>query len=116
MIDPAVKSKILEDLEQLPTDLQKRAQELVHELARQSRPVGKTGTYLRNFFGSIDEQSATQMERAIRESRILRDVKIAERQLAEGRGVPHEEARSRLLSRFLSEDLENYPPSQSTTG
>ena len=29
---------------------------------------------------------------------ILRDVKIAERQLAEGRGVPHEEARSRLLS------------------
>jgi hypothetical protein len=68
MIDPAVKSKILEDLERLPPDLQKRAQEMVHELARPSRPVGKPGTYLRDFFGVIDEQSAKEMERAIEES------------------------------------------------
>lgn len=41
MIDPAIKAKILEDLEHLPPDLQQRAQEFVHELVTVSQPPPK---------------------------------------------------------------------------
>jgi len=41
MIDPVVKARILEDLKHLPPDLQRRAQELVHELVSISRPPPK---------------------------------------------------------------------------
>ena len=44
----------------------------------------------------------TEYERLLEEVEILRDVKIAERQLAEGHGVPHEEAQEQLLSRFTA--------------
>ncbi len=36
MIDPVIKQQILEDLDQLPASLQRRARELVHELVHQS--------------------------------------------------------------------------------
>ena len=39
-----------------------------------------------------------EYERLVSELELLRDIHTAEGQLADGRGVPHEEARSRVLS------------------
>ena len=41
-----------------------------------------------------------EYERLVEEITLLRDVHVAERQLAEGRGVPHEEAKKQILSRL----------------
>jgi antitoxin YefM len=41
-----------------------------------------------------------EYERLVEEIALLRDIHVAERQLAEGRGVPHEEAKKRILSRL----------------
>lgn len=40
---------------------------------------------------------ATEYEALIDELEVLRDISLSERQLAEGRGVPHEEVRAQLL-------------------
>ena len=37
-------------------------------------------------------------ERMVDELELLRDVRLAEKQLAEGRGIPHEEAKARVLA------------------
>lgn len=41
-----------------------------------------------------------EYDRLVGELELLREVKQAETQLAEGQGVPHEEARERLLARY----------------
>lgn len=41
-----------------------------------------------------------EYQRLVEEISLLRDVHVAERQLAEGRGVPHEEAKKQILSRL----------------
>lgn len=39
----------------------------------------------------------TASERTVEERELLRDIEIAERQLGEGQGVPHERARQQIL-------------------
>jgi antitoxin YefM len=41
-----------------------------------------------------------EYERLLEELEVLRDVRIAERQVAEGKAVPHAEARAQVLSRL----------------
>ena len=42
----------------------------------------------------------TEYERLIERLELRRDIQIAERQIAEGEGVPHAEAKQRILSRL----------------
>lgn len=42
--------------------------------------------------------SAAEYERLIEEVELLRDIREAERQLDEGRGVPHDDARSQVMA------------------
>lgn len=62
---PEIRDKILEDLDQLSPALQRRAQELVHELVE--APKGVPGKSLAHLFGILDEESAREMEEAIEE-------------------------------------------------
>lgn len=68
MTQPSIKQQILDDLDRLPPELQRRAQELVHGLtASVSRPEGTPGKYLARFSGILDEEGAREMERVIEE-------------------------------------------------
>lgn len=68
MAQPSIKQQILDDLDRLPPELQRRAQELVHGLAvSTSRPEGTPGKELLRFAGIFNETTARQMERAIEE-------------------------------------------------
>ena len=83
MVVPAVKARILDDLERLPPDLQRRAADLIRGLVAEVAPeppdLGEgTGSELRpkgaspkevlRFFGTLDAESAREMEEAIEES------------------------------------------------
>lgn len=68
MIHPSIKQQILDDLDRLPPELQRRAQGLVHGLAvSTSRPEGTPGKDLVRFSGILDEEGAREMERVIEE-------------------------------------------------
>lgn len=68
MIQPSIKKQILEDLERLTPELQRKAQELVRELTISgSRPRGTPGKDLMRFAGILDEEVAREMERVIEE-------------------------------------------------
>ena len=40
----------------------------------------------------------TEFERLVDELELLRDIRLAERQLADGEGIPHAEAKARVLA------------------
>jgi len=68
MTQPSIKQQILDDLDRMPPELQRRAQELVHGLAvSTSRPKGTPGKDLLRFAGILDEEGAREMERVIEE-------------------------------------------------
>lgn len=65
---PEVRERILEDLEQLPPALQRRALELVHELKESSAlPRGASRETLHRLAGTLDAESAREMREAIEE-------------------------------------------------
>lgn len=66
MSQPSIKQQILDDLDRLSPELQRRALELVRGLARSTaRPEGTPGKDLLPFVGILDEAAAAQMERII---------------------------------------------------
>lgn len=65
MTPSTVKQQILEDLDRLSPELQRRAQELVHGLV--VRPAGTPGKDLVRFSGILDEEGAREMQRVIEE-------------------------------------------------
>lgn len=68
MAPSSIKQQILDDLDRLPPELQRRALELVHGLAVSiSRPPGTPGKDLLRFAGILDEEAARRMERRIEE-------------------------------------------------
>lgn len=42
----------------------------------------------------------TEYERLVEENELLRDIRIAEQQIADGQAIPHDEVRRELLERF----------------
>lgn len=64
MVLPAVRQKILEDLDQLSPEMQKQAVEAVHRLAS-PLPQGASGRDLLRFAGTLDGESAREMREAI---------------------------------------------------
>ena len=62
MVLPAIKEQILNDLDQLSPEQQKRAADLVHGLVS---PKGTSGRDLLRFAGTLDDESARQMREAI---------------------------------------------------
>lgn len=66
MVNLAVKKAILKDLDQLPAERQRQAQELVHGLLA-ARPAGTPGKELLRFSGVLDGESAREMLEAIEE-------------------------------------------------
>ena len=81
MVVPAVRARILDDLERLPPTLQHRAADLVHDLVTETspssrltedegslpRPKGATPEEILKFHGTLDADSAREMEEAIEE-------------------------------------------------
>jgi len=65
-VAPAIKQQILEDLGQLSPARQQRAAELVHGLVS-AQARGTAGRELLRFAGTLDDQSARQMTKAIEE-------------------------------------------------
>ncbi len=66
MVVPAIKEQILNDLDRLGPEQQKRAAELVHSLVS-SLPQGTPGRDLLRFAGTLDDASAHEMMEAIDE-------------------------------------------------
>jgi len=66
MVQPAIKDQILKDLDQLSPEQQTRAAELVHGLVS-SLPAGASGRDLLHFVGTLDDESAREMMKAIEE-------------------------------------------------
>ncbi len=66
MVVPDIKEQILNDLDRLAPEQQKRAAELVHSLVS-SLPKGTHGRDLLRFAGTIDDTSAREMMEAIDE-------------------------------------------------
>lgn len=66
MAEPAIKKQILNDLERLSPEQQKRAAELVHGLVS-PLPKGTPGRDLVRFAGILDDESAREMMEAIEE-------------------------------------------------
>jgi len=66
VVMPAIKEQILNDLDQLSPEQQKRAAELVHGLIS-PRLKGTPGRELLRFSGTLDDESARQMMEAIEE-------------------------------------------------
>ena len=64
MVQPAIKEKILKDLDRLPAKLQQKVQEFAHALVL-TEPKGTPGKVLLRFAGVLDEDSTPQMEKAI---------------------------------------------------
>lgn len=88
MIDPGIKQQILDDLDQMSPELQRRVQELVHGLATfGDRPPSQPGKDLHRFAGMWDEQTGREIEAAIEEGS------------DPGRGRPVSEVVERLRAR-----------------
>ena len=66
MVDPAIKEQILNELDRLSPDLQRRALALVHGLTA-SAPNGASLRDLLSIAGTLDNQSAREMREAIEE-------------------------------------------------
>jgi len=66
MVQPAIKEQILNDLDQLSPEQQKRAAELVHGLVS-PLPRGASLEELKQVAGILDDESARQMMEAIDE-------------------------------------------------
>jgi hypothetical protein len=66
VIEPAIKEQILKDLDRLSPELQRRALELVHNLAS---PLSKGASVedLMSLAGILDDESAREMIEAIEE-------------------------------------------------
>ena len=64
MVEPGIKEQILRDLDQLSSEQQERAAELVHGLVA-ARPRGTPGRGLLRFAGILDDESAREMTEAI---------------------------------------------------
>jgi hypothetical protein len=64
MVVPAIKEQILNDLDQLSPELQRRAADLVHRLVS-PLPKGVSGRDLLRFAGTLDDESAREMTEAI---------------------------------------------------
>jgi hypothetical protein len=64
MVLPAVKEQILNDLDRLSPELQRRAADLVHGLVS-PLPKGTSGRELLRFAGTLDDESAREMNEAI---------------------------------------------------
>lgn len=64
MVLPAIKEQILNDLDQLSPELQRRAADLVHRLVT-PLPKGASGGDLLRFAGMLDDESAREMTEAI---------------------------------------------------
>jgi signal transduction histidine kinase len=64
MVIPAVKKQILDDLDRLSPERQRRAAALVHELTT-PLPPGTPGKDLLRFVGTLDDESAREMLEAI---------------------------------------------------
>ncbi len=64
MVNLTVKKAILRDLEQLPIEKQRRAQQLVHGLLS-PLPKGATFEELSSLAGILDDESAREMRVAI---------------------------------------------------
>lgn len=62
----AVRKQILEDLDQLSPEMQRRAAELVHGLVS-PLSKGTSGRGLLRFVGTLDDESAREMREAIEE-------------------------------------------------
>ncbi len=70
MIKPAIKEQILNDLDQLSLEQQKRAAELVHGLVS-DLPKGASIEDLLKVAGALDDESAREMMEAIEEGCVL---------------------------------------------
>ena len=66
MVQPAIKEQILNDLNRLSPKLQERAAELVHGLVSLP-PRGASVEDLMKVAGTLDDESAREMMRAIEE-------------------------------------------------
>lgn len=66
MVEPAVKERILADLDRLSPEEQQRAAELVHGLVS-PLPNGASIENLLRLAGTLDEESAREMMEAIEE-------------------------------------------------
>ena len=66
MVLPAIKEQILNDLDRLAPDQQKRAAELVHSLVS-PLPQGASVEDLMKVAGTLDDESAREMMEAIEE-------------------------------------------------
>jgi hypothetical protein len=64
MVLPVIKKQILDDLDQLSPEMQKRAADLVHRLIS-PLPQGASGRDLLRFAGTLDDASAREMIEAI---------------------------------------------------
>lgn len=66
MVQPAIREQILNDLDRLSPEQQRRAAELVHGLVS-ALPTGAPGRSLLRFSGTLDDESAREMTQAIEE-------------------------------------------------
>ena len=66
MIRPELKKKILEDLNKLPEEKQKRVQEFTHALLI-SKPKNKNGKGILNLAGIMNDKDAEDMIKVIEE-------------------------------------------------
>ena len=66
MVVPAIKEQIMNDLDRLPPEQQKRAAELVHSLLS-PLPKGASVEDLMTVAGTLDDASAREMSTAIEE-------------------------------------------------
>jgi len=86
--------KLDEDIKPL-SEFRSNAAALLQRLRETKRPLVLTQ---RGHSAAVVVDVA-EYERLVDELELLRDVRLAEEQLARGEGVPHEEAKRRLLSR-----------------
>ncbi|HYU32870.1 MAG TPA: hypothetical protein VEW48_11970 [Thermoanaerobaculia bacterium] len=64
MVLPVIKQQILDDLDQLSPEMQRRAADLVHRLVS-PLPKDASGRDLLRFAGTLDDESAREMIAAI---------------------------------------------------
>jgi mRNA-degrading endonuclease RelE of RelBE toxin-antitoxin system len=68
MIDAAIQSELLKELEQLPPLLQRKVVDFAHSLA-ESRPRGTPGDQLLRFAGTMTHEEAQEFLKAVNETR-----------------------------------------------
>ncbi len=66
MVDPGIQKQILEQLDKLPVDQQRRALQLVRALVR-PEPTGVSGKEMLRFAGMIDTTDLKEMQEVIEE-------------------------------------------------